>query len=223
MRETVAALPDRAPKVPRWDALDPEVQRHVERVRALDVEARKAVDEARKASEAVAEAERNDRQRRSAALAEGKADPGKREATIAKAERAAAEAAERADVLSGAVAEAHIRLAATIAQRSPEWQDAARRALDEAARELREAVEAVAIAYETWRIAGGQVALASDERARRKGRTVGADATLAGLRDRADQPLFVSQVVDALRGVTIERVEAPEVEAESVEVHGGAG
>ena len=54
---------------PAWDALDPEVQSAVVRVRELDARSREAANEARAASERVAEVLRADEKRRSDAMA----------------------------------------------------------------------------------------------------------------------------------------------------------
>ena len=89
----------RAPKAPEgWTALDLEVEGASAFTVELHGRARKAQDAARAAAEAVVRAERDDQARRARAIAEGKSDPGKGPA-IAKAEAAAAEAAERARIL----------------------------------------------------------------------------------------------------------------------------
>ena len=158
-------------RVPTWDALDPEVQSAVLRVRELHARSGKASDEARAASERVAEVLRADEKRRSDAIADGQDDPGRDQRKINAAEKAAEEAAERSRLTAAALVEASRRLEVVCADRAEPWEAAARAQLENAAADLADAVEAVRRSYAAWIDARGQVALATDERPRRRAKT----------------------------------------------------
>src|SRR5262249_5742072 len=143
------------------------------------------------------EVEREDRVRRSRAMADGKDDPGRSAAVIAKAERQAAEASERAEVLAAAVDEAMARLDFICSARQEDWQAAATEVVDEAGSALVQAVSAVESAYRDWRLATGQLALATSERSRRKGITISPEAILPVGSD----PLTVGAVLAQLAGL----------------------
>jgi hypothetical protein len=194
--------PERAPKSPTtWVALDAEVEAARVRTVELHDKAREASDGARAASEALAEVERADRARRSEALAGGKDDPGRSTATIAKAERASAEASERADVLSAAVAESHRRLEDVVRARREPWERAARAVLAERSSELRAAVESLAGALEAWRQAHQGLAVAVDERARRKVSPLGATFLAVGSAEVSTDGVLAALAALADRGV----------------------
>jgi len=186
-------MTDRPMRVAQWDSVDDTVQDHVLRVRALDARSRRASDDARQASEAVAAVVRDDEKRRSDAMASGEDDPGRDQRKIAAAERKAEAASEAARLTAAALTEAQRRLEVVCAERAEEWQAIARGQLDDAAGDLSDAVEALRRAYLAWVVAGAQVALASDERERRRGR-----ARVVDLAVEIPGDATVTKVLDAL-------------------------
>ena len=186
-------MTDRPMRVAQWDSVDDTVQDHVLRVRALDARSRRASDDARQASEALAAVVRDDEKRRSDALASGEDDPGRDGRRIGAAERKAEAASEAARLTAAALTEAQRRLEVVCAERQEEWQEVARGQLDDAASVLGLAVEDLKRAYLAWVVAGAQVALASDERERRRGR-----ARVVDLAVDVPGDATVTKVLDAL-------------------------
>jgi hypothetical protein len=216
---------------PKWSSIDSEVQAQVERVRDLHRRSVEATDAARRSAEAVAATEREDKARRSAALAEGaEVDPGADRERIAEAETQAERDAEASAVLADAYSRARSRLDLVADERSEAWATEARKRLDRAAVELGAAVEVVEASYAGWRAARGQLELAENERARRKG-GVAPDVPVPGLRAPGGHPILASVVIAALASLAEPEAVEPEPEplsdddrrtlvAQGVEIHG---